>query len=93
MYIIYIMHIIMYISDVHQYNTRQHFFLDIPVAKTNLWKMVICFKEAITWNPLTKLGLSCTLSEPVFSWRPKKIIMDIFFYRIQNFVISPILNF
>ena len=65
----------MYNSDVHKHNTRQQVLLNIPVVRTNLRKMSICFKGAIVWNSLRKLGLLSTLSEPVFSKKLKIIIM------------------
>jgi len=66
-----------YNRDVHHHHTRQYLCLYVPVVKSNLRKMFICYKGAIIWNSLLLSGLSASLTEPVFSSKLKKSILQL----------------
>ena len=42
--------------DVHKYFTRQSTCFHIPVAKSDLSKFGIRYREAVIWNEILKLG-------------------------------------
>ena len=52
--------------ETHDYFTRQHNHLHVPMIKSNLNKFAICYRGVIIWNGIMKLGIDPDTSEAVF---------------------------
>ena len=62
-------------AETHDYFTRQHNHLHVPMIKSNLSKFAIRYRRVIIWNGIMKLGIDPDTSEAVFVKLFKKCIL------------------
>ena len=62
-------------AETHDYFTRQHNHLHVPMIKSNLSKFAIRYRGVIIWNGIMKLGIDPDTSEAVFVKLFKKCIL------------------
>ena len=53
-------------KEIHQYNTRQTTYLNVPTVKINLRKFNIRYRGSIIWNSILGSDLKINVSEAVF---------------------------
>ena len=62
-------------AETHDYFSRQHNHLHVPMIKSYLSKLAILYRGVIIWNGIMKLGIDPDTSEAVFVKLSKKCII------------------